>query len=167
MPVSLVSASTVRPLRTRVLRPAFPPGTFATYPEDTAVETLHVAATDDAGEVLAVATFYPEPPPASLRTVLPAGAFRPGASWRLRGMASAEAVRGQGHGAAVLRAGLEAIAARAGHFLWCNARTGAIGFYTRLGLRAEGPEFDIAGVGPHRVMWTPVTPPGEAGLGPG
>lgn len=165
MRFSLVPAATVRPLRTRVLRPAFPAGTYATYPEDDAPATLHVAATDDAGDVVAVATFYPEPPPEALRGVLGEDAFRPGASWRLRGMASAEAVRGQGYGAAVLRAGLDAIAARAGHVLWCNARTGALGFYTRLGLHAEGPEFEIEGIGPHRVMWTHVGPPGAAGLG--
>lgn len=37
--------------------------------------------------------------------------------------------------------------------LWCNARVGALGFYLRLGFATIGEEFEIAGIGPHFVMW--------------
>ena len=36
--------------------------------------------------------------------------------------------------------------------LWCNARTGAVGFYEKTGWRVVSPEFLVEGVGPHVRM---------------
>ena len=154
MTVDRVSADVVRPLRTRVLRPAWT-DRLATYPEDDASGTVHVAAWKGP-DVVGVATVYPEAPPDAFRGVLPDAAYVDGAGWRLRGMATAPTVRGQGFGAAVLLECVEAIRAAGGTHLWCNARSGAVPFYTSLGLTAIGDEFDIPEIGPHYVMWRSV-----------
>jgi hypothetical protein len=37
--------------------------------------------------------------------------------------------------------------------IWCNARTSAVGFYSKLSWEIAGAEFDIPDVGPHFRMW--------------
>ncbi len=142
--VELVPAAVIRPLSHRVLRPGLPAGA-ASYAEDDLSDTLHVAAYDEAGEVVACATFFPE-------------AYEGAPAWRLRGMASEPAVRGQGYGARALLRGTDEARARGARLLWCNARTSAVGFYTRHGWRTVGDEFDIEHVGPHYAMVRELSP---------
>ncbi len=143
---TLSTADSVRPLRTRILRPEWPADRLLTFDQDGAA--LHLAARfDDA--VVAVATVYPERPPAGL-------GIPPEAAWQLRGMASEARVRGMGFGAAVLDGCVREARAVGAAALWCNARRGAVGFYAAFGWTAVGPEFDVPGVGPHVVMWRTV-----------
>ncbi len=151
--VRRVPPEVVRPLRTEVLRPGWR-DRLATYPEDETV-AVHVAAFWD-GDVHGVGTLYPEAPPAERGREIPAWAFADGASWRLRGMATSDRARGAGLGRAVLAECFDVVRERGGRVLWCNARVGAVPFYRGLGLAAVGPEFDIAGIGPHYVMWREV-----------
>lgn len=73
-------------------------------------------------------------------------------AWQLRGMATLPEMQGLGVGKALVTA-CEAAARSAGDsLLWCNARIGAISFYTRLGWTVSSAEFDIPTVGPHRRM---------------
>ena len=59
--------------------------------------------------------------------------------------------RGTGVGAAIV-SHLVDLAARQGLTeVYLNAQTSALGFYERLGFRADGPEFDEVGI-PHRRM---------------
>lgn len=149
------SADEVVALRTAVLRPG--QTTPAAFAEDD--DAIHVAVrkADAFGQsVVGVATAYPEAPPAALRGAIPQTAFAPGAAFRFRGMASAESVRGQGVGAAVLRGVFREARGAGGSVVWCNARTGAAGFYERMGMAAVGDPFDIPGIGPHVVMWRAV-----------
>lgn len=146
--VRLAPAAHVRPLRTRILRPDWPPGRLLTFdaddwPDDRGV---HVAAEHD-GATVGVATVYvQDPPPGAFPSALA------GAAWQLRGMATDRSVRGTGVGADVLAACLGAVADRGGAFVWCNARTAAAGFYERLGWSPAGDPFDVPGVGPHVRM---------------
>ena len=146
-----VPAAVVQPLRTRVLRPSWT-DRLATYPEDDRRTTIHLASYRE-GSVVAVATLYPEVPPAAHRGAIPEAAYAEGAAWRLRGMATAPLVRGAGYGAIVLSAGFDAVRDGGGSILWCNARRVAVPFYERMGLAVVGPEFEIEGIGPHHVMW--------------
>lgn len=143
---TLEPAAAVRPLRTRILRPEWPAEQLLTFDQDDAA--LHLAARLD-GQVVAVGTVYPCPPPEALG--IPADA-----AWQLRGMASEARVRGMGVGASVLRAVVREAAAAGARALWCNARRGAVGFYAAFGWTAAGSEFDVPGVGPHVVMWRAV-----------
>jgi predicted GNAT family N-acyltransferase len=59
--------------------------------------------------------------------------------------------RGQGLGAALIRAALEVLRARGLDQARLGSQTHAIGFYEKLGFVAEGPVYDDAGI-PHRDM---------------
>ena len=148
--VRLVSAATVLPLRTQVLRPDWPAGRLLRLDADDAPATVHVAAERDRS-VVGVATVYLEAPADDQRGIAPEAAFSAG--WQLRGMATAPAAQGQGVGAAVLGACVAAVRAGGGEVLWCHARLVAVPFYERAGLAAVGDAFEIAGIGPHVVMW--------------
>ena len=136
--VELVSAEVIRPLSHRVLRGG-QPAEAASYAEDSLSTTLHVAAYDERGEVVACATFFPED-------------YEGAPAWRLRGMASDPTVRGQGYGARTLLRGTDEARTRGAMLLWCNARTSAVGFYEQHGWRRVGEEFDVAKIGPHYRM---------------
>jgi GNAT superfamily N-acetyltransferase len=94
------------------------------------------------GVVVACASVRPEPMPGDPRD----------GDWRLRGMASAPDVRGQGYGAAALQGAVEYATERGARRLWCNARSAAVGFYERYGWRTVGEEFHLDPIGPHYVM---------------
>jgi predicted GNAT family N-acyltransferase len=133
------SSEVVLPLRASLLRPGLPVD-LARYEQDSQPGTVHLAAFAGDGEVVGISTWSPD-------TWLD----RP--AWRLRGMATAESVRGRGVGAGLVAAGLELGVARGAEFAWCNARTGALGFYRRFGFEAVGEEFEVQYAGPHFRMW--------------
>jgi ribosomal protein S18 acetylase RimI-like enzyme len=141
--IRAVPAAEVRPLRLRVLRPN---QTLAetVYEGDDLPDTVHQAAVDG-DRLLGIGSLYRED-----RAGGPAG------GWRLRGMATAEEVRGAGFGAAVLAACIEHVAAEGGAELWCNAREAAVGFYRRAGFEIVSEPFDVPGIGAHVVMARPV-----------
>ncbi len=112
------------------------------YPEEDDPATLHFAALSAAGEVLAVGSVMPAPHPRMSR----------GRDWRVRGMATVPGLRGQGLGARVLEAIEAAARERGAERLWCNARSGARGFYERAGFVVEGEEFALPDIGPHFLM---------------
>jgi predicted GNAT family N-acyltransferase len=59
--------------------------------------------------------------------------------------------RGTGAGVAMVRRLVEIAAERGFDEVYLNAQVYALGFYERLGFRAEGPEFDEVGI-PHQRM---------------
>jgi GNAT superfamily N-acetyltransferase len=61
-------------------------------------------------------------------------------------------VQGQGVGAKVLALVHEVAKAQGYSAIWCNARTSALGFYTKQGWECLSEEFDIPDVGPHYKM---------------
>lgn len=153
--VRRIDAGATHPLRQSVLRPGRPVDECV-FPGDDAPQTLHVGAVLE-GEVVAIASLYLESRPANA----PGGAARggdheSGTAWRLRGMATAPAVRRRGAGAAALAACEQHAREQGGSLLWCNARIEAIEFYEANGWTVLGDEFDIPTVGPHFVMEKPI-----------
>ncbi|MGH9113347.1 MAG: GNAT family N-acetyltransferase [Acidimicrobiales bacterium] len=131
------------PLRNRVLRPGRPrSAVHLAIDHDPATATFAARTAD--GEVVGTAIVYPEPCPWLAERA---------AAWRLRGMATAEGLRGSGIGALVLRATLDHVVAAGGELVWCNARTPARAFYERAGFRPHGDAWDEADIGPHIAMW--------------
>jgi predicted GNAT family N-acyltransferase len=124
-----------------------PDGGDVAWAGDEDPATFHLAARSDR-RVVGVVRFSPTACP--WRT-----AVHP---WQLRGMATDTAVRGSGAGRALVAAGLEAVAARGGDLLWCDARVPAVGFYERMGFTVVTDEFDKPGIGPHRGMLIGVSP---------
>lgn len=81
--------------------------------------------------------------------VLPEG--EPGA-WRIRGMATTPEARNRGAGSAVLATLIEHARGNGARRIWCNARTPALAFYERAGMRRASEEYDAPESGPHYVM---------------
>jgi predicted GNAT family N-acyltransferase len=129
----------LHPLLLRVLRPG-QPQISVDHDYDYLPNALHVGARDAVGAIVACATLYPEPTPDGR------------AGWRLRAMATAPEVRGKGYGASTLRLGMQLARDRGATLLWCNARSGAVWFYERLGFTKTSEEFEIPPIGPHFVM---------------
>ncbi len=145
--VRRVTAAQIRPLRHAVLRPNHPESS-AVFPGDDEPTTAHLGAYRD-GHLVGIASLYAE---------ARRGAPQAGGAWRLRGMATAPDVRGQGVGRALVEACVRQVAEWGGGELWCNARTPAVGFYEGAGFEVVSSEFDIPGVGPHVVMRRLVLP---------
>lgn len=142
-----VEAAAVLPLRQAVLRPM---QTVAecVYPTDDDPRTLHLGAFGN-GELVAVASFAPEPSPG----LAGPSAVGPARHFRLRGMAVAPEWQGRRVGAHLLNAACVLLEAADAELLWCNARISACGFYERQGWQQHGAEFEVPPVGPHVVMW--------------
>ncbi len=147
--VEAVPAAVTFPLRQQVLRPHESIDQQA-LPGDEDPDTRHVAARTGRGQVVGTAVVRLEAPP-----------WQPGAvgSWRLRGMATHENVRGRGVGTRVLDAVLAHVASHGGGLLWCNARVPAKAFYERAGFIMRGEPWIDPEIGPHVAMWRQVEGP--------
>lgn len=146
--VERVPAGVTFRLRREVLRPH---ETYAelVLPGDDDPETGHFAAFDDEDRVVGTSTVRREAPPWDAAHT---------SAWRLRGMATADGLRGQGIGAQVLAATIDHVAREGGGLLWCNARTPAIEFYRRAGFETRGEVWEEPKIGPHIVMLRWVDP---------
>lgn len=135
-----VEAGATHDLRRRVLRNHLAdPG--VEYPDDDRAETVHLAVEDDDGQVVAIATTFPEPTP-----------HRPGArATRLRGMAVDPGCQGRGVGALLLEAVVGRARTDGYEVLWANGRDVALGFYRRHGWQVVGEGFESIGL-PHHVV---------------
>lgn len=136
--VEVVPAAVTQELRRAVLRPHWTPEQMAANGDG--APNIAVFAGD---AVVACASVREEPMPDDPR---------PG-DWRLRGMASDPATRGEGYGSRALEGAVAYVREHGGRRIWCNARTGALGFYERHGFTAVGEEFDAPDAGPHYLMW--------------
>lgn len=140
--IHLIRAEQVWPLRHKVLRP-HQTLMDCVYPQDSWPNTFHVGAVTESGLVIGIATFHEERF-AELQSKTP---------YRLRGMASDSEFQGRGIGRHVLEYGFQELKRRKCDLIWCNAREVAFPFYEKLGLRYQGPMFDIPTLGPHKVMY--------------
>jgi GNAT superfamily N-acetyltransferase len=155
--IKLVGLDDTFALRKAVLRPWLTPersrAAYAGYDEQ-----FHVAALSG-GQVVSTAAFLVDPHPDHRAAPFEAE------QWRLRGMATAPELQGQGLGGQVLAFGVAEIARRlaargqASATLWCNGRTTAERFYRRHGFQAVGEVFETPGTGPHYVFWRRVAAP--------
>lgn len=138
--VRLIKPAETYRLRQMVLRPSLTVDQVG-LDYDTAQGSFHVGAIDEHGQVLAIMSVMRDCVPETDRVV-----------WRIRGMASDPDTRGTGCGGAVLEFGIAHAWGMHRESIWCNARKVAYGFYERYGFRLTSDEFDIPGIGPHKVM---------------
>lgn len=123
-----------------MLRPGLDISTCV-FPGDDDDQTFHLGAFVDS-KLVSVASFYFEP-----------NQKFPGENhFRLRGMATAPDYQGQGLSSSLLKTAFPYIRRNFCETLWCNARTGAKGFYLKTGFEECSDIFDIPGVGPHVLM---------------
>lgn len=111
------------------------------YPGDFDNDTVHFGAFINS-ELVGIASIYKEQLKDNNQTQ----------SWRLRGMATTEEVRGKGYGKDLMNKCIAHIISRNGKLLWCNARTTAEKFYEKFGMKRTGEIFYPENLGPHVVM---------------
>lgn len=145
--VRRVPAAATVALRAEVLRPGLPPEVVV-KPDDDDPDTWFFAAVEPGGRPVATVNVRPAAPPWDAEGR---------GYWQLRGMATAADARGHGHARAVLAAALGHVD-RVGARVWCNARTGALGFYRRFGFEGVGEVWHDPVSGPHLCL---LRPPGQ------
>jgi len=138
--IRVVSVEVVRPLRHDLLRAGKPFNTTL-FERDEEPQTVHFALYRDR-EVVSVATIFPAPfsrKPEAL-------------AYQLRGMATKQKEQGKGFGRQILEAMIDYLREQTdATLLWCNARVQAVDFYQKFGFEFVGQEFEVEGIGPHRV----------------
>ena len=141
-----IRSSQAVPLRMSVMRPD-EPKEKSIYPLDESENALHLGAVKN-GELVGIASIFKED--ATRKDLSNA--------WRLRGVATIEAVRGEGHGKQLLEMIFDFIAHQGGGDLWCNARLDVSDFYKKQGLQIEGEPYDVEGHGQRVFMWRKIDP---------
>ncbi|HEX7737499.1 MAG TPA: GNAT family N-acetyltransferase [Ktedonobacteraceae bacterium] len=136
-----INASETHPLRQRILRPRQTLSECA-YPYDTDPGALHIGCFLDE-QLIGIGSILPDPRE---------GTSQP-ASWRIRGMAVQQEMRGTGAGGKILQALIDYASALAlPAEIWCNGRVNVQGFYKRFGFTQQGDLFDLPDIGPHVLM---------------
>lgn len=141
MDVRFITPEQTWSLRHRVLRPH---QTLAEcdYAGDRDPRNFHLGTFIE--EVLvSIGTFHAE-----ANAMLPA--TKP---YRLRGMATDPELRSRGSGSALVSFGVQHLRSTGGDLLWFHARSGAIGFYRKLGFDLHGDVFNVPGLGEHHLMF--------------
>ncbi|MBB6497879.1 GNAT family N-acetyltransferase [Pedobacter cryoconitis] len=135
-----ISAEQTLPLRSAVLRNNM---SFAqcVFPTDDIAGVFHLGYFVNE-ELVCIGTFFPE----DYKEMGPGG-------FRLRGMATDPAYAGKGFGGELIKFCFNELRSVQAAYIWCNARSAAVGFYNRLGFEVISEEFEIHGVGPHYDMY--------------
>ena len=141
-----ISSAQAVPIRGAILRPSQPEHK-SVYPLDEDENALHLGAMKN-GELVGIASIYKED--ATRKDLSDA--------WRLRGMATIESVRGEGHGRQLVEMMMQYIAYNGGGNLWFNARPNVQGFYEKLGFQLEGEPYDVGQDGTRILMWQQIAP---------
>ncbi len=151
-----ITPEATHPLRQQLLRQQVPLDALI-YSGDNEPIAFHVGAFWD-GEQVGIASVLHQPPSASKGT--PENHPDPDHldAWRLRGMATTDAVRGHGIGTQMLLACVGYVATQRGALLWCDSRVGARAFYERNGFVVLGDGYDVPDVGPHFFMQRTIVP---------
>lgn len=137
--VKEISLEELLPLRAKVLRHGKRPDEVI-FPGDKDPSTFHLG-TFSGEDLITVGSFYKE----NLDG-------HSGKGYRLRSMASKPDMQSKGGGSSLMNFAFDKFKEMKINYLWCNARSGAVEFYKKLGLKIISDEFDIPEIGPHYVM---------------
>ena len=144
-----IRATETHDLRHRILR-SHEPRSLRAHPSDTGPGALHIGSFLN-GQLIGIGSIVPEPRD---NAPLPT-------SWRVRGMAVLENMRGTGVGGKILQALIDHASAQAlPAEIWCHGRANVQGFYERFGFVQEGDLFDQPGTGPHVLLVKTLPPAG-------
>ncbi len=142
-----VGAEATRPVRHAVLWPHKPDAAACTIAGEDGAGVRHLGAFDAAGRLVGVCSLFPQ------RSERFPEALPPHAPvYRLRVMGTLTEVRGLGAGAALVEHACALAAELGAHWLWCDAREVALGFYARTGFQFVSETYDVPEIGPHRMM---------------
>ncbi|MNL10617.1 Acetyltransferase (GNAT) family protein [compost metagenome] len=137
--VKYIRAAETLPLRSLVLRKG---ASFdqCVFPTDEIAGGFHLGYFD-AEQPVSIATFYPEDYPG-----------REAGGFRLRGMATDPQFLGKGYGSELIKFAINELRSANASYIWCDARSRAVGFYRKLGFEVISEEFEVSGIGPHFKM---------------
>jgi|SRR5690606_395181 Predicted acyltransferase len=139
--IRFINPEETLPLRSLVLRHGAPLPQCH-FQGDNEETTFHMGYLDQKGQIVCILTCQQEPLEGYT-----------GLGYRLRGMATHPDWQGKGLGTDLLQAAIDHLATELeADYLWCNARRVAYDFYQHLGFAIVSDEFEIPGIGPHRVM---------------
>ena len=144
MRIEIATAADVRPLRREVLRIDMPDATVDFEGDDEST-TIHLAALDHHGSIVAVSSWMQRP----------LAEDPDGLAIQLRGMATKARFQGTGVGTELLSHGIRLALERQVDWVWANARDSALGFYLRNGFEIIGDGFieTVTGLAHHRVRF--------------
>jgi predicted GNAT family N-acyltransferase len=139
--IKFIQFEDVAPVRNIVLREGKMPAGQPRFSSDDLQGIFHLGYYVD-DELACVASFHPES----------YGEFI-GTGYQLRGMATLEAYRSKGYGNQLLNFAIVYLRGQKANYIWCNARKKALKFYESIGFEIISDEFEVQGIGPHRVMY--------------
>ncbi|HZY39229.1 MAG TPA: GNAT family N-acetyltransferase [Mucilaginibacter sp.] len=142
--VQFITVTETLPLRNLVLRGGKLTNEQCRFTTDDLPGTFHLGY-DINDDLVCVASFHPQN----------YGDFS-GSGYQLRGMATAEKFRSRGIGNQVLNFGIVYLRGQKVDYLWCNARKRALPFYINMGFEVISDEFEVAGIGPHYVLYVKI-----------
>ncbi len=140
--IKFITATETLPLRSKVLRKG-EPMEICHFQADGEPTTFHMGYFSSEGQVICILT-------CQLESMEP----YEGLGYRLRGMATHPEWQGKGIGSILLKAAINHLAHEIkADYLWCHARRVAYDFYQNLAFEFLSEEFEIPGIGPHKVMY--------------
>lgn len=145
--VKFITSREVLPLRSTVLRDNIALDDCV-FQGDEVAGSFHLGCFVD-NRIVSVASFFPQDHPPEVTST---SRLDTGDGYRLRGMATDRAFAGKGYGAELVNFAINHLKNIQASYIWCNARSSAAGFYSKLGFNIVSNEFDIEAIGPHYEM---------------
>ncbi|MGB1074685.1 MAG: GNAT family N-acetyltransferase [Flavobacteriales bacterium] len=145
--VRKISAEATRPVRHQVLWPHQPAPEACIIENDDDESTRHFGVFLLDGTLVGVCSMFDQ---RSER--YPLALPKDDIVRRLRVMGTLPEVRGQGAGAALIEAFCAEARLLGAHWVWCDAREVAFGFYERMGFTFRSDAYVVPKIGRHKMM---------------
>ena len=139
--IKFIAVDDLLPVRNEVLREGRLTLNECRFPSDEVAGAFHLGYYVDS-ELACVVSFHPQKYEGYA-----------GAGYQLRGMATLEKYRGRGIGNKLVNFSIVYLRGQKANYIWCNARKAALKFYQSLGFEIVSDEFEIKGIGQHRVLY--------------
>jgi GNAT superfamily N-acetyltransferase len=139
--------------RYKVLWPHLTDASFATLDVDSKKTAIHIAAVNDEGVVVGVASLFVQSPNRYPNKFIGDKIIR------LRAMGVLPEMRGDGVGAAIIDFAVEYCKGEGYSTIWCDAREVAFRFYERQEFKYvdENDTYEVKNIGPHKTMYLTFT----------
>ncbi|MXV13854.1 GNAT family N-acetyltransferase [Hufsiella ginkgonis] len=149
--IKFITTGETLAIRNEVLREGKLAPAQCIFPGDDGEGAFHLGYFHE-GVLACIATFHKQDLTPGNRVKIHEGAV----GYQVRGMATLPEFRGQGFGNKVVNFAIVYLRGQKVNYIWGNARKIALPFYKALGFEFISDEFEILGIGPHKVMYLKV-----------